>query len=431
MNISSEQTKKALVLIVDDQLENVVLLQKYLRKSGYVVEGVRSSDEALAFLAKQTPDIILLDMCLAGESGLELCKKIRANAQLADLPLLLFSGYDQSEDRISGLTLGARDFISKSSDLREIVARVELHLHLAEKQRQLTQKNRELSALTEQLRSTQEQVIQAEKHAVLGRLSAGVAHELSTPMGFIISNIKGLKTGIADLYQVLDAEEELIGLCARSAAPALIDEKIAAIGKLRTALQVSAMRREFESMCTDCLDGIELLARIAGDLREFSRDDRQEFVASDLNCLVDQALRLVRVETGDRVKIERVYAELPQVMCMPSRIVQMFLILIMNALQAMTGAGQLTLRTTGLAGKVKVDVSDTGVGISAENLGRIFDPFFTTKPAEQGTGLGLAIAQKIATFHGGVITVASQVGRGTVATVELPCGHPADPERAV
>jgi signal transduction histidine kinase len=174
-------------------------------------------------------------------------------------------------------------------------------------------------------------------------------------------------------------------------------------------------------MCRDSLDGIELLARVASDLKEFSRDDKHDMQPSDINAIMDKALNLVRVELGTRIAVVRQYAELPSVMCIPSRIMQVFLILIVNSLQAISDKGTINVTTLCGCERVKAVVEDTGTGVSPENIGLMFDPFFTTKPADKGTGLGLTIAQKIVTFHGGTITATSQAGKGTTMTVELPC----------
>lgn len=417
-------TKRPLVLIVDDQPESIGAISRHLRLAGCDVEAVRTGGETMNFLASRAPDIIFLDLVLEQESGLDLCGKIRANPALADIPVLFFSGFDAGEQRVSGLHLGARDFISKSSDIREIVARIELHLKLAENERLLKQKNLDLSEAYENLRSTQEMVIQTEKLAMLGQLSAGVAHEMSTPMSFVISNLRELTTGIGDLYRVLDAEEALIERCVELLPDRSLQKEVEGLKALRKELQVGVMRAELNSMCRDSLEGVELLARIAGDLREFSRDDRHDLLPSDINSLIDKAVSLARVAPEGRIEVVRQYADLPPVMCIPGRITQVFLILIVNALQAMPGKGILRLSTSREGDTVRVTVTDTGTGISPEHVGRIFEPFFTTKPADKGTGLGLTIAQKIVSFHGGTISAASPGGQGAIMTVEIPLRQP-------
>jgi two-component system NtrC family sensor kinase len=173
-------------------------------------------------------------------------------------------------------------------------------------------------------------------------------------------------------------------------------------------------------MCRESLEGLELLARIASDLREFSRDDKDDLAPMDIHHLLDKALILSRAEMGGRIEIERRYGELPPVVCIPGRMTQVFLVLIVNAVQAMTGKGRLRLTTSVAEGRVTVDVEDTGCGIKPEHLPRIFDPFFTTKSADQGTGLGLTIAQTIVNFHHGALMARSEAGQGSVMTVVLP-----------
>lgn len=413
-------TKKSLVLIVDDRLESIESLRKCIAISGYDVVTVRTPAKALAYLKSSRPDIILIDLVLDKRSGLDLCGRIRSSPGMADLPVLMFSGLDESEQRISALHLGARDFISKGCEDREIVARLALHLKLAENERLLRVKNHELSAAYEQLQATQEQVVQAEKLAMLGRLAAGVAHEISTPLSFITSNLRSLSAGIRDLYRIIDAEEDFIALCKAGARQERLDAQAEAIRLLREELQFDTSRTELDSMCRDSLEGMELLVRVASDLREFSRDDKHDLVSADINSLIDKALNMVRMEIGARISVQRKSGKLPAVMCIPSRITQVFLILVVNALQSMSGRGILRLVTSSRKGWVKVAVEDTGKGILPEHLGRVFDPFFTTKSGEKGMGLGLTIAQKILTFHGGRISVTSECGKGTRVIVEIP-----------
>ena len=143
----------------------------------------------------------------------------------------------------------------------------------------------------------------------------------------------------------------------------------------------------------------------------------------NLNAVLESTLNIARNEVKHKASIETRFGEIPKVECLPSRLSQVFLNLLVNAGQAITADGKITLSTGVESSEVWIRVEDTGCGISEENLTRVFDPFFTTKPVGQGTGLGLSVSYSIVAKHGGKIEVASEVGRGTQFTVRLPIRH--------
>jgi len=161
--------------------------------------------------------------------------------------------------------------------------------------------------------------------------------------------------------------------------------------------------------------------RIVQDLRDFSRGGAEEVLqAVDLHAALDRTLNIVRNQLKHKANIVRDYGPLPDVQCMPSRLDQVFLNLLVNAGQSIDANGTITIATGVERDEAWVAVADTGCGITAENLNRIFDPFFTTKPVGQGTGLGLSVSHAIVRKHGGRIEVESEPGRGTRFTVHLP-----------
>ncbi len=141
---------------------------------------------------------------------------------------------------------------------------------------------------------------------------------------------------------------------------------------------------------------------------------------------MDSTLNVASNEIRYKAEVIKMYAGLPEVECMPSQINQVFLNLLVNAVQAIETKGVITIRTGGQGGEVWIEVEDTGKGIAAENLKKIFDPFFTTKPVGKGTGLGLSVSFGIVQKHGGRIEVHSEFGKGTVMRVWLPIKHSAD-----
>ncbi|HET9046993.1 MAG TPA: ATP-binding protein, partial [Casimicrobiaceae bacterium] len=178
-------------------------------------------------------------------------------------------------------------------------------------------------------------------------------------------------------------------------------------------------------------DGLLRVKRIVQDLKDFSRGGATEsWERVDLHAALDSTLNIVQNELKHKVRIERHYGVVPEIECLPSRLNQVFLNLVVNAGQAIDGQGTVTLTTDSNADEAWLIVEDTGCGIPAEHMKRIFEPFFTTKPVGQGTGLGLSVSYSIVRKHGGRIEVDSEVGRGTRFTVFLPLRQAHDDEIA-
>jgi signal transduction histidine kinase len=229
-----------------------------------------------------------------------------------------------------------------------------------------------------ELRETQAQLVQAAKLAAIGEMAAQVAHEINNPLTSVL--------GFASLLV-----EQLPSDSALHADASLI------------VTEASRARD------------------IVRDLLDFSRQRPFFPQTTDLNCVLRQAVGLVRLQGVIPVTIEERYAaDLPPVEVDPARMKQVFLNILNNAVQAMPGGGLLIVQTHASADDVAVVLSDTGPGIAPELLQRIFEPFFTTKSEVNGTGLGLAVSQGIVRQHGGSIEVVSQVGKGSTFTIRLP-----------
>ena len=190
------------------------------------------------------------------------------------------------------------------------------------------------------------------------------------------------------------------------------------------------MLTELTGLVKDGLHGTGEMAEIVGNLKDFSRLDRSKVTSFILNDGLASSLGLAR-HMLKSIKVSRQFGEIAAITCAPSQINQVFLNLITNAAQALpANGGEITLSTRDEGGGVAVEVADNGKGIPPEILPKIFDPFFTTKEVGKGTGLGLSISYKIVQQHGGRITVASTVGKGTKFTVWLPLKPPAEAELA-
>jgi signal transduction histidine kinase len=237
-----------------------------------------------------------------------------------------------------------------------------------------------------ELQRTQAQLVQSTKLAAIGELAANIAHEINNPL----TTVLGFASFRAERLEPGDPMREELGL-----------------------IQEEASRAR----------------DIVRDLLHFSRQRDFTPTATDVNTVLEQTVTMVRRQGGlNVVEVQEVYAPaLPLIEVDVSRIKQVFLNIINNAIYAMKDGGRLTIRTWAEEGFAYVEFADTGPGIAPEHLDRIFDPFFTTKPEVSGTGLGLSVSLGIVQSHGGTIDVRSEVGHGATFTIKLPVQGPGDP----
>ncbi|MBK8500368.1 MAG: hypothetical protein IPL52_16505 [Flavobacteriales bacterium] len=274
-----------------------------------------------------------------------------------------------------------------------------------------------LQETNDHLKRTQTQLVNSEKMASLGQLTAGIAHEINNPINFITSNIAPLRRNIGDLLEVVKAYREL--------DPLRADEQLRALRAKEKELGLEESIEELDGIIGSVAEGASRTAEIVRGLRNFSRLDEDDLKDADLNDGLRSTLTVLAPQYRDKVEFDLQLAELPRVECFPGKLNQVFMNIITNGAQATLSRAdgrprRVTLSTREADGHVEVRISDTGVGMSLEVQARIFDPFFTTKPVGEGTGLGLAIVYGIINDHGGAIAVESQPGVGTEFRITLP-----------
>ncbi len=289
----------------------------------------------------------------------------------------------------------------RSSELAEAHERLkQLNETLEDRVRERTL---ELHRANRELRETQAQLLQSAKMAALGDLAAGVAHEINSPLGSIHSN--------ADLTKRVAAVVR----------EALTDETAASVvsryPRLEQALQ------SLEQATATTLVASDRIVRIVKSLRNFARLDEAERKKADLHEGIESTLTLLQHRLKRGIEVIRDFGELPQLVCSPNRMNQVFMNLLVNAIQAMDEHGTITIRTRLDGDQVVLQFADTGHGIPRENLERIFDPGFTTRGPGVGTGLGLPITFRIVEEHRGSIEASSEVGKGSEFTIRLPIGE--------
>jgi len=299
-------------------------------------------------------------------------------------------------------------------------------------ERELLRRNEELSDLNTMLSQAKEQLVQSEKLASLGQLAAGVAHEINNPIGYVQSNINALENYLNDLFGLLDLYQQAVSSASNaepdmsSARPGAIDE----LARMRDKIDLKFLRDDIPHLLKESKEGIHCVRRIVQGLKDFSRVEIVEgWQKSDVHTGLDASLKIANKDLKYRVEIVRRYGELPLVECMPVQLNQVFMNLLLNAVQAIPAdkSGEVVIETGREGDSVWVQISDNGVGIAAHDLGRIFDPFFTTRSVGKGTGLGLSLAYGIIQKHHGEISVNSEVGKGTCFRVLIPIRQSAAP----
>ena len=301
-------------------------------------------------------------------------------------------------------------------------AKAQMEIEMEERKRALValeHEQKEQRILIKKLEDAHHQLLQSEKMASIGQLAAGVAHENNNPIGFVGSNLRTLKDYIAALLELVSVYEQGDSLMADDTALAQ------RIRELRRAVDIDFLREDAPALINESIEGTERVQRIVQDLRDFSRLENPDWQGADLHAGLEATLNIVSNDVRFKADIVRELGDIPAVECLPFQINQVFLNILLNAAQSITGRGTITLRSGRVTDEVWISITDTGQGIPPERMARIFDPFYTTKPVGQGTGLGLSVSYGIVKKHGGRIDVQSQTGAGTTFTIRLPIKRPA------
>jgi two-component system, NtrC family, sensor kinase len=290
-----------------------------------------------------------------------------------------------------------------------------LNLKVTNLQRQLTQEKAELERTMKELKETQQMLIHSEKMNAMGKLVAGVAHELNNPISFVYSNIFSLEKYIAGVYKSYLQVENLVR---KNGNEELVDE----VAKIRKKNELEFLMDDIADMAKESKVGIERIKTIVEDLRRFSRLDESEIKQIDLIENIRSTLSIVRAEINKKnIDFKFVGPDTLTIECYPGQLNQAILNVLINAFQAVGEGGKVSLVVSKDVGNIIIAVKDNGCGIPNDIKQKIFDPFFTTKPVGSGTGLGLSITYKIINdLHKGSIQVESESNKETIFTIAIP-----------
>lgn len=385
-------TEKSTVLIIDDERVILDLTSIILKNRGYQVLTAIDAQLGLEIIQQHKPELVLLDYMMPGMDGLTALRLIRE--QHPETYVVMFTGKGSEEIAVELMKAGAYDYILKPFNNQDLAERIERVLRI----RAIELKNRELVREQErlleeieawnkeletrvleksaELERVQAEIVQTEKLATLGYLSAGMAHEIRNPLNSISLFVQLIKSGLDD------------------------PEKVEYIEKIMKEV--------------DRIDGI------LRKLLDASKRPRFTLKSVRLDSIIDNTLDVFRPQiTLHGIEVRRDFRRIPPLLeADPSELEQIFTNLFLNAIHEMSQGGTLTVELDHDDREILVKVGDTGKGIPEEHLTKIFDPFYTTK--SKGTGLGLSVVLRIVKTYKGKISVEKSDVNGTVFAVRLP-----------
>jgi two-component system NtrC family sensor kinase len=408
----------ATILLVDDDFTNLTVFGQCLTPDYEVL--VATSGQLALQLAGGTPKpgLILLDVMMPGMDGYEVLTHLKANPDTRDIPVIFVTALTSDMEEERGLQLGAVDYVYKPCHLPILLSRIRTQLELKKAHDWLKDQNAFLEAEVERRHQENQQVhlqlLQSEKLAAIGQLAAGIAHEINTPIGFVNSNLNSLDTYLSDIFTVFDAYDAQI-----TNSP-IEPDALQKLIELKQQKDINYLRSDIPQLLAESREGLSRVRDIIQDLKDFSHIESNNWESIDLHKGIDSTLNIIGNELKYHCTVHKEYGNIPEIVCLPSQINQVFMNLLINAAQAIEIQGDIIIRTNCNDKDVWVEIEDNGKGIAPEHLPRLFEPFFTTKPVGKGTGLGLSISQNIVRKHGGRIEVSSEIGQGSTFRIWLP-----------
>ncbi|MGK7890926.1 MAG: response regulator [Leptolyngbyaceae cyanobacterium] len=441
------------ILLVDDNPTNLKVLSTTLRRQHWNTLIAPDGESAIQQVSYVKPDLILLDVMMPGIDGFETCQRLKRDPETEAIPIIFMTALSDVVDKVKGLELGAVDYITKPFQQEEVLARVKLHLRLYQLNQQLNHKiaeqalteaklqqlnhdleqkveerTAELSDSLKSLKKMQLQLVQSEKMSSIGQLVAGVAHEINNPVNFIHGNVAPATEYVHDLLQLIQTYREIY------------PQSNPVIEKLTNSIELDFIVEDLPKTLASMQLGTNRIRGIVNSLRNFSRLDEAECKAVNIHEGIDSTLLILESKFKAKpqrpaIQLIKNYGDLPLVECYPGQLNQVFMNIIVNAVDALDERDQgrdwdamqgspstITIRTLRSdENNIVIEISDNGPGIPEQVKSRIFDPFFTTKEIGKGTGIGLAISHQIVVeTHQGMLNCISSPVQGTTFVICLP-----------
>jgi signal transduction histidine kinase len=386
--VFTRRSQRPLVLVADDEPDMRRFLVTQLADDYEVIEaedGQQAAEKAQQIL----PDVILLDLMMPHKDGLQVCRELRDYAPTASIPIILLTARADEEIKFDALQKGANDFLAKPFSSIELQARIKNLVDSHHAQRKLTKQNHALNEAIEQIKETEMQLVQSEKLSSLGRMSAGIIHEINNPLNFAMTGLFALR----NMGKKLPDGER--------------------------AMQ--------ESILNDIEEGLKRVRNIVSDLRQFTHPGVGTGEPVEASEAAAAAVRFLGGEWKDTVVIHQNIPAAQQLWANHQKLIHVLVNLMQNAIDALRekqfAAGEkpaIWLEGRQDGNRSLIIVRDNGPGMTAQIADKIFDPFFTTKEVGKGMGLGLSICYRIVQGYGGKISVQSEPGKFCQFTLDFP-----------
>jgi signal transduction histidine kinase len=277
--------------------------------------------------------------------------------------------------------------------------------------------NRRLAERTDQLQSAQRQLLDNEKLAAIGQLAHGIAHELNTPLGVILSNLSVLEQYATGMLTMAAASQAAAQQLRAGAAPSSTADALDAAAE---AADLAFVLDDLPQLTSESSSSAERIASIVRSLAMLARQNQGELTPVKVEEALESAITLAWNALKQHAQVVRSFGGVPPVRGLLSDLIEVFVHLLLNAAQALETPGVITVGTAVRGSEIEITITDTGRGIAREHLPRIFEPFFSTRGPGRGAGMGLPVCHGIVTRHGGSIDLQSAPGQGTTVTVRLP-----------